>query len=535
MPKPLARHSPPRSWDDGAPDISIVHTVYATSSTSPPRDLSALRSPAFHPWRTIRRRNHRLLLLPQHREPRPFPKSLPQRPVVYSDVLAVNDHPVSPPPAPSLAPTRHFVPLSIADVESIPVLVLPRPVPLPYDPYYFTSGKCFPSGGCGSIWLICLNSSPLDSSGHIALPDHASSKRKILKIVTSRKTSSENCFFLLAYHTLYMSTLQLHLGDGKTSQPRHTTILHVRALRVITTAECEIIRVIKCYVALDYEQDLPTATQPAALVHCRAEQRLPPDRLSPPATSGSAPPKMSSSTFIGLEAPGIHNTIAHSGVMAALTRLERSLPGETFYGPVQSGLALVCAREYPWNEIARSTISEIAWGAHHPEEYNEHEEVLDLLPPDQLVFLMVLAEICHLEPDFTGFVEPAIADFVNAWLDHCRPPPPVPSVPTSVLSVVSPRMTSYGQVRSDLALACASQQPHAAFALSNVFELVFGPHTPPEDQDYLAQLPADQLVFLCTLVEFVALEPVFAEFLRPAILSFATGWVTHCRHQDSFA
>ncbi|KAJ7291714.1 hypothetical protein C8J57DRAFT_1492174 [Mycena rebaudengoi] len=64
------------------------------------------------------------------------------------------------------------------------------------------------------------------SSGHIALPDHTSSKRKILKIVTSRKTSSENCFFLLAYHTLYMSTLQLHLGDGKTSQPRHTTILH---------------------------------------------------------------------------------------------------------------------------------------------------------------------------------------------------------------------------------------------------------------------------------------------------------------------
>ncbi|KAJ7266698.1 hypothetical protein C8J57DRAFT_1328564 [Mycena rebaudengoi] len=357
MPKPLTRHSPPRSWDDEEPDISIVHTVYATSSTSPPRDLSALRSPAFHPWRTIRRRNHRLL---QHREPRPFPKSLPRRPVVYSDVLAVNDHPVSPPPAPSLAPTRHFVPLSIADVESIPVLVLPRPVPLPYDPYYF--------------------------------------------------------------------------------------------------------------IPSDFRTE------------------------------------------------------------------ERSLPGETFYGPVQSGLALVCAREYPWNEIARSTISEIAWGAHHPEEYNEHEEVLDLLPPDQLVFLMVLAEICHLEPDFTGFVEPAIADFVNAWLDHCRPPPPVPSVPnTSVLSVVSPRMTSYGQVRSDLALACASQQPHAASALSNVFELVFGPHTPPEDQDYLAQLPADQLVFLCTLVEFVALEPVFAEFLRPAILSFATGWVTHCRHQDSFA
>ncbi|KAJ7752549.1 hypothetical protein B0H16DRAFT_1545752 [Mycena metata] len=149
---------------------------------------------------------------------------------------------------------------------------------------------------------------------------------------------------------------------------------------------------------------------------------------------------------------------------------------------------------------------------------------------------MVLTEICRLEPDFTGFVQPAIADFVNAWLDHCRPPPPAPSVAdTSVPSVVSPRMTSYGQVRSDLALACASEQPQAAFALSNLFEVVFGPYPRPEDQDYLAQLPADQLIFLCTLVAFVALEPVLTEFLHPAIISFAMGWVTHCRHQDSFA
>ncbi|KAJ7028165.1 hypothetical protein C8F04DRAFT_1291632 [Mycena alexandri] len=93
---------------------------------------------------------------------------------------------------------------------------------------------------------------------------------------------------------------------------------------------------------------------------------------------------------------------------------EKSLPGETFYGVVRSGLALVCAREYPWIDLARAHISEIAWGAHPPDELDEREDVLDLLPPDQLVFLMMLVEICHLEPDFTGFVEPAIADFVNA-------------------------------------------------------------------------------------------------------------------------
>ncbi|KAJ7030781.1 hypothetical protein C8F04DRAFT_1112487 [Mycena alexandri] len=98
---------------------------------------------------------------------------------------------------------------------------------------------------------------------------------------------------------------------------------------------------------------------------------------------------------------------------------EKSLPAETFYGVVQTGLALVCAREYPWIDLARARISEIAWGAHPPDEFDEREDVLDLFPPDQLVFLMVLVEICRLEPDFTGFVEPAIADFVNAWLNHC--------------------------------------------------------------------------------------------------------------------
>ncbi|KAJ7037305.1 hypothetical protein C8F04DRAFT_1393807 [Mycena alexandri] len=96
-----------------------------------------------------------------------------------------------------------------------------------------------------------------------------------------------------------------------------------------------------------------------------------------------------------------------------------SLPAETFYGVVQTGLALVCAHEYPWIDLVRARISEIAWGAHPPDEFDEREDVLDLFPPDQLVFLMVLVEICRLEPDFTGFVEPAIANFVNTWLNHC--------------------------------------------------------------------------------------------------------------------
>jgi hypothetical protein len=92
---------------------------------------------------------------------------------------------------------------------------------------------------------------------------------------------------------------------------------------------------------------------------------------------------------------------------------ERDLPGETPYGPVQSGLALACAREYPWFTLAIACISELAWGSRSPDVLDECEDVLYQLPPDQLVFLTVL------ESDFAGFLEPAIADFVNAWLVHC--------------------------------------------------------------------------------------------------------------------
>ncbi|KAJ7266405.1 hypothetical protein B0H12DRAFT_1230186 [Mycena haematopus] len=245
FPSPLP---PPRdsSWyqKDDVTDIQTIYTVYTAPLAPAPRDFSALRSIAStHPWRTIRRRNHRLL--PQRREPRPFPKSLPKRTVTAApraDILAVHDHfSMRLPPPPSLDPTPRPAPLSFK--EPVPVLVLPRPIPLPYNPYYF-----IPS-------------------------------------------------------------------------------------------------------------DFP-----------------------------------------------VHN---------------RSLPAETFYGPVQSGLALVCAREYPWIDIAHGTISEIAWGVYPRDEYDERARVLDVLPPDELVFLMVLSEICRLELDFTGFVEPAIANFVNAWLDHC--------------------------------------------------------------------------------------------------------------------
>ncbi|KAJ7154429.1 hypothetical protein C8R43DRAFT_1126506 [Mycena crocata] len=219
------------NWYRDDDEIPTILTVHVTSVPAP-RDFSALRSTGFYSPRDA---------------PRPFPKSHPKRTRTIisaprADVFTVHDHvPIRPPTPTPLAPVHTTSLFGLKD--PIPVLVLPRPQPLPYDPYYFA--------------------------------------------------------------------------------PRET----------------------------------PT-----------------PDRV---------------------------------------------LPAETFYGVVQSGLALVCAYEYPWVHVARGNIAEIAWGACPPDMYDEREDVLDLLPPDQLVFLAVLLEICRLEPHFTSFVEPAVADFVNAWLAHC--------------------------------------------------------------------------------------------------------------------
>ncbi|KAJ6577840.1 hypothetical protein B0H19DRAFT_1370910 [Mycena capillaripes] len=112
-------------------------------------------------------------------------------------------------------------------------------------------------------------------------------------------------------------------------------------------------------------------------------------------------------------------------------------------------------------------------------------------------------------------------------------PPPIAHVPLPIPAPILPAHTSYGVVQTSLALVCANEKP-CIDSISNLFELVWGPCPPLANKAHLVELPADQLVFLCTLAEFVALEPVFAEFLYPAIENFANGWVTHCRQQDSF-
>ncbi|KAJ7108852.1 hypothetical protein C8R43DRAFT_1043672 [Mycena crocata] len=110
-----ATHDP--SWyrdDDVIPAILTVHAC----PVSTPRDFSALRGESVHPWRTIRRRNQRLL--PQRR---PFPRSFPKR-------ISPQE---SPPPIPS-API-HVLITGQDPNDPVPILALPRPIPMPGDAY----------------------------------------------------------------------------------------------------------------------------------------------------------------------------------------------------------------------------------------------------------------------------------------------------------------------------------------------------------------------------------------------------------------
>ncbi|KAJ7928648.1 hypothetical protein B0H13DRAFT_2311257 [Mycena leptocephala] len=129
-------------------ELAAIHTAPATVSVHAMRDFSALRTETAHPWRTIRRRNHRLL--PQRREQRPFPRSLPKQTIIsapHADILTVQEAST---PAPILVPVPAPTPFpppslraTVADLLAlppIPVLVLPRRMAVPWDPYRFMPG-----------------------------------------------------------------------------------------------------------------------------------------------------------------------------------------------------------------------------------------------------------------------------------------------------------------------------------------------------------------------------------------------------------
>ncbi|KAJ7903002.1 hypothetical protein B0H13DRAFT_2335354 [Mycena leptocephala] len=160
----------------------------------------------------------------------------------------------------------------------------------------------------------------------------------------------------------------------------------------------------------------------------------------------------------------------------------------------------------------------------------EPQSGLSLRPADLLDLLPLLHPIGPDDPfypDEVPSIDMPAPSLCPCPADHL--PRPIPPIPAPSL----PADTSYGVVQSSLALACTTAvEKHFSAALADVVSVAWGPYGTYEEKGLLAQLPGDQLVFLCMLPEFVRLEPVFAEFLDPAIINFARGWVNHCRRED---
>ncbi|KAJ6523979.1 hypothetical protein B0H19DRAFT_1200727 [Mycena capillaripes] len=91
-------------------------------------------------------------------------------------------------------------------------------------------------------------------------------------------------------------------------------------------------------------------------------------------------------------------------------------PFATTFGPVNSSLALGCAREVDYEQgLARlGRISELAWA---PPLADSQQHFRDL-PPDQLVFISTLLEIMVLVPVFQPFFESAVMGFVHDWVEY---------------------------------------------------------------------------------------------------------------------
>ncbi|KAJ6549593.1 hypothetical protein DFH09DRAFT_1501915 [Mycena vulgaris] len=156
-----------------------------------------------------------------------------------------------------------------------------------------------------------------------------------------------------------------------------------------------------------------------------------------------------------------------------------------------------------------------------PLPLEHHSHGLSLRPVD-LLGLLPLHRDDPVHPDDVSPLDMPAPSLCPCPADHLPPSPPVPPAPLPILAPILPVETSYGVVRTSLALACANEKV-CIDGISNIFELIWGPRPSVANKGYLVELPADQLVFLCTLAHFVELEPVFAEFLHPAIANFANG------------
>ncbi|KAJ6556681.1 hypothetical protein B0H10DRAFT_2241190 [Mycena sp. CBHHK59/15] len=91
-------------------------------------------------------------------------------------------------------------------------------------------------------------------------------------------------------------------------------------------------------------------------------------------------------------------------------------PFSTTFGPVNSSLALSCAREVDYEQGLAwlGRISKLAWALPLADSQQHFRD----LPPDQLVFISTLLEILVLAPIFQPFFESAIMSFVHDWVEY---------------------------------------------------------------------------------------------------------------------
>ena len=122
-------------------------------------------------------------------------------------------------------------------------------------------------------------------------------------------------------------------------------------------------------------------------------------RLRPQRPERRPFPRSLPKTVQSLPPPPIH---------AILVDPSPTLPAETPYGVVESGLALACASELPDGAAVLDDLFDLVWGLYAHDDDKNH---LVRLPTDQLVFLCTLAKIVALEPVFATFLHPVISDF----------------------------------------------------------------------------------------------------------------------------
>ncbi|KAJ7785326.1 hypothetical protein DFH07DRAFT_763919 [Mycena maculata] len=167
--------------------------------------------------------------------------------------------------------------------------------------------------------------------------------------------------------------------------------------------------------------------------------------------------------------------------------------------------SLRSASSRPWHAIRRHKHrlrAESSWEQHAlfdvppaepplpPPPLSPHSHGLSLQPADLLGRIPLHCDDL-IHPDDVPPVNMPAPFICPCPVNHILPPLPT--------AAVFPAGTPYGPVDTRLALLCARELPDSVVTLEEVFGIVWGPYADDEQKNLVVELPADQLVFLCTL------------------------------------